>query len=119
MRITTECPHCGRVELGTDDLTVVVNPLQAAAWYVFDCRTCVRPVFKAAPSPVVNALARLDVTIWTVPAEIVERGEDDPAINLPAFGVDEILDAILWLRTHDHLDASDTTPSRRGSRTRL
>lgn len=97
-RITTECPQCGRVELGPDDLAVVVSPLEGSAWYVFDCRGCARQVFKPATSPVVTALSRLDVPVRLVPAEVLER--PDPGDG-PALGVDDLLDAMLWLRLHE------------------
>lgn len=99
-RITTECPDCGRVELGVDDVTLVVSPRQGIAWYLFDCLGCVRQVVKPASTPVVSALARLAIQLRTVPAEVVERGQSGEA-EAPLV-VDDLLDLILSLRSrHD------------------
>ena len=101
-RIATECPRCGRVELGGDEVTVVIDPQGRTAWYLFDCGGCARQVFKGASPPAVTALARLGVPVRIVPAEVLERG--DPDDGSAARRVDDLLDAILWLRTHECVD---------------
>jgi hypothetical protein len=101
-RIATECPRCGRVELGVDEVAVVVDLPARTAWYLFDCGGCARPVFKTASPPVVAALAKLGVPVRAVPVEVLERG--DPDDGPAALRVDDVLDTILWLRTHDYLD---------------
>lgn len=104
-RITTECPDCGRVELGVDDVTLVISPLEGLAWYLFDCLGCARRVVKAASNVVVSALSRLPIRISMVPAEVLER--DQPDDDRPPLGVDDLLDMMLWLRErHDLASAS-------------
>jgi hypothetical protein len=100
-RITTECPQCGPVPLGVEDVTLVVSPLEAVAWYLFDCASCARQVSKPASAPVITALGRVHVRVVTVPAEVLERAYD--VESEPALGVDALLDLMLSLRTHDHL----------------
>jgi len=97
-RITTGCPRCGRVELGTDEITLVVSPREDAAWYVFDCVGCAHRVVKTAPASVTTALTSVHVTLWTVPAEVLERVGPTEA---PPLGADDVLDALLWLRSAD------------------
>lgn len=100
-RITTECPQCGPVPLGVEDVTLVVSPLEALAWYVFDCASCGHQVSKPASDPVVTALSRVHVTVLTVPAEVLERTYD--VDSEPPLGVDHLLDMMLWLRANDAL----------------
>lgn len=93
-RLTAECPRCERVELGPDEITLVVSPLEDSAWYLFDCMGCVHRVVQPAPSSVVSALTRLHVAVSIVPAEVVERtrlSQDRPV------DIDDLLDALLWL----------------------
>jgi hypothetical protein len=102
-RITTECPECGRVELGSDDITLVVSPRQGTAWYLFDCLGCTRQVVAGASSAVVTALARLQIPIWILPSEMLERrGAEEGGRPL---AVDDLLDLMLSLRTDDDLAA--------------
>lgn len=95
VRITTDCPRCERVELGADDITLVVSPLEDNAWYMFDCMSCAHHVVKTASSSAVLALTSVHVALSIVPAEVVERtrlGKDRP------MDTDDLLDALLWLR---------------------
>lgn len=94
-RITTVCPTCGRVDLEVDDVTLVVSPREDSAWYLFDCRGCVRRVVKPAPTTVSLALGSVRVRVWTVPAEMLERVGPGEA---PTIGTDDLLDVILDLR---------------------
>jgi hypothetical protein len=116
-RITTECPECGRVELGSDELTLVVSPRQGIAWYLFDCLGCTRQVVATASNAVVTALSRLQVPVWMVPSEMVERRA--AAETARALGVDDLLDLMLSLRTHDDLAvlADGVTPPSTHTRT--
>ena len=100
MRITTDCPRCGRVELGADDVTLVVSPREGIAWYLFDCVGCVRQVVKAAATPVVAALSRVQIPVQMLPAEVLERDQDADG---PPLGVDDLLDLILLLRSRSHV----------------
>lgn len=94
-RITTGCPRCGRVELDADDVVLVRSPRENTAWYLFDCTGCAHRVVKPAPSSVALALSSVKVTAWTVPAEVLERVRAD---ERPPLGIDDLLDALLWLR---------------------
>lgn len=96
IRITTWCPQCGRVELGTDDITLVVSPFEDNAWYQFDCLGCVQRVVKPAPSAVVSALTRAHVAVSILPAEALERAQLGQDRSMT---VDDLLDALLWLRS--------------------
>jgi hypothetical protein len=98
-RITTGCPGCGRVELEVDEITLVVSPREENAWYLFDCLGCARQVVKPAPSTVAVALTSVRVRTWSVPAEVLERV--GPA-EAPPICADDVLDAVLWLRTGVH-----------------
>jgi hypothetical protein len=82
------------VALEVSDVTLVVSPREEAAWYVFDCTSCVRRVVKPAPSSVAVALSAVRTTVWTVPAEILERVEPH---ERPPIRVDDVLDARLLL----------------------
>jgi hypothetical protein len=124
-RITTACPSCGRVELDVDDVTLVVSPREDSAWYVFDCRGCVQRVVKPAPTSVAVALGSVRVTVWTVPAEMLERVRPGEA---PVIGTDDLLDVILDLRESVHTvgqaaggvielsEATNPSPDAAGSR---
>jgi hypothetical protein len=95
-RITTGCPRCGRVELAVEEITLVVSPREETAWYVFDCHGCAHRVVKPAPASVTTALTNVQVTQWTVPAEVLERVQPQ---DHPPLSADDLLDALLWLRT--------------------
>src|SRR5512143_103995 len=106
IRITAECPRCERVELGPDDITLVVNPWEDDAWYVFDCTSCAHQVVEQAPDPVVSVLTGAHVTVSVMPAEAVERNrvrQDRP------IDIDDLLDVLLWL----HLGSGPDSPPRR------
>jgi len=100
-RITSACPTCGRVDLEVDDVTLVVSPREDSAWYLFDCRGCVQRVVKPAPATVAVALGSVQVRVWTVPAEMLERVGPGEA---PTIGNDDLLDVILDLRGGDPRD---------------
>jgi hypothetical protein len=107
-RITTGCPRCGRVELDAEDVTLVRSPREDAAWYIFDCTGCAYRVVKPAPTSVALALTSVQVTAWTVPAEVLERVRPD---EQPPLGVDDLLDILLWLRTDPDPNALLRSPS--------
>lgn len=112
MRISARCPQCGRVELGRSDLSLVAMPPRAvgdasgrgecgAAWYVYDCTGCARQIVVDVPPTVVVALVSIGVPVWRIPAEVLERGSGGGA----PVGMDDVLDAMLWLRDADADDA--------------
>jgi len=102
-RVTTECPRCGRIKLSIEDITLVDGAQPGSAWYLFDCYGCAHRVVTAATSGIVAALTSANVRRWTVPAEVTERVV---AAQARPIGMDEVLDAVLWLR-----DAQDLTGS--------
>lgn len=106
-RITTGCPRCGRVELEIEDVTLVLNPREDTAWYLFDCVGCAHRVVKPAPTSVASALVSVKVTSWTVPAEALERVRPD---ERPPLGVDDLLDALLWLRAGPGVEPESPLP---------
>jgi hypothetical protein len=93
-RITTGCPRCGRVELDVDDVVLVISPREDTSWYFFDCRGCAHRIVKPAPTTVAVALTAVRTTVWTVPAEVLERVGPGEA---PPIAVDDLLDALLGL----------------------
>lgn len=114
MRITVGCPRCGRVEIGREEMTLVVSPWESASWYVFDCVGCAVRVVKTAAPSVAAALAAADVTVRTVPAEVVERSSGRA---LPPITVDEVLDDLLALGavTNPRSVAAGSPPARPGA----
>jgi hypothetical protein len=110
LRITTVCPRCGRVDLTGDEVTLVVDPHRRTACYLFDCVGCVRRVVKAVPGTVANAMSLLRISVWTVPAEVVEREQGLDAA--PPLTLDDLLDTMLWLRRHDDLSDAELPVNR-------
>jgi hypothetical protein len=80
------------VELAPSDIALVRSPREGLAWYLFDCTGCACRVVKDASGAVSVALMHVDVEVWTVPAEVLER---EPG---PRIGVDDVLDAVLALQ---------------------
>jgi hypothetical protein len=111
-RITTGCPRCGRVELDATDIVLVRSPRESTAWYLFDCTGCAHRVVKPAPQSVAAALTSVQVTSWTVPAEVLERVRPE---DRPPLGVDDLLDVLLWLRTSPDPFAWFRSPSQGGA----
>jgi hypothetical protein len=107
-RITTTCPWCGSVPLDPDDVMLVV-PDTGLGWYLFDCVGCGRQVVKDAPLAAVVALARAEIAIHPLPAEVTERLLDPPSPRLDA---DALLDAVLLLAGTDDLSALAAQPTR-------
>lgn len=107
-RITTGCPRCGRVELGSDEVVLVRSPRESTAWYIFDCIGCAHRVVKPAPPTVAMALLSVRVTSWTVPAEFLERARPD---EQPPIDIDDVLDVLLWLRTSPDPVSAFRSPS--------
>jgi hypothetical protein len=100
-RITTLCPQCGRVDLGVDDVTLVVSPLEGGGWMLFDCFGCAQRVVQPASKTVALTLSRLRIPLWVVPAEVVERGrsgDDEPSLT-----IDDALDLVLRLRACENV----------------
>ncbi len=89
--IAATCPRCGSVELEPDDLALVHSPREQLAWYRFDCRPCATPVVKSASLAVSLALMHVDVPVWTVPDEVLER------VPGAVITMDDVLDAVLAL----------------------
>jgi hypothetical protein len=90
--IAATCPRCGSVELEPGDIALVRSPREALAWYMFDCTGCASRVVKDASGAVSVALMHVDVTVWVVPAEVLER---EPGERI---AMDDVLDAVLALQ---------------------
>ena len=98
--IDAECPRCGLVELGRDQVWLVIASDPDASHYAFDCpgcRTCVR---HPADEAIIDVLAPLlPVETLDVPAEARE-GRSGAALT-----VDDLIDFCLAL------DALDAVPA--------
>ncbi len=90
--IDAQCPVCGDVELGPDQLWLVVTDIPERSHYGFHCPTCELQLTYHAGDAVVDILAPLVATeTLAVPAEVLEpRGG-------PALTVDDLLDLHLAL----------------------
>jgi hypothetical protein len=88
--IKAECPRCGAVRLGPDDVTVRVCLDDGAGAYRFRCPTCaVAAVHEASPAIcALLAEAGCEEEVWRLPAELEER----PHGPAPAFTPDDLLD---------------------------
>jgi predicted RNA-binding Zn-ribbon protein involved in translation (DUF1610 family) len=75
--IKGSCPDCGEVEMTDRDVTLLIcsnnTPL---SYYAFDCPSCSEQVRKPADDHVISLLmsggVRVQVQVWTVPAEALE-----------------------------------------------
>ncbi len=78
--IRTSCPTCGDVELGTDEVRVMMCSSTIEGSYVFRCPTCRVAVSKPADADVVDVLVTAGVTlsVWKLPKELEERHHGDP-----------------------------------------
>ncbi|HEY6798671.1 MAG TPA: hypothetical protein VI248_28670 [Kineosporiaceae bacterium] len=89
---------------------MVVSPWDPSgdmAWYVFDCVGCVERVVKRAERSAVSALTLAHAAVSIIPREVAERagsGEQAPLTT------DDLLDAMLWLRTCDEPGTAITGP---------
>ncbi len=97
--IRTTCPQCGVVSLKPEDVALVDSPREGLSWYSFDCTGCAHHVVKDAARAVSLALVHAKVTVWQMPAEVLER-EDGPVLD-----ADDLLDVVLTLRSTDNLAA--------------
>jgi hypothetical protein len=101
--IKAECPRCGAVRLGPDDVTVRTCAADGAGAYRFRCPTCSIAAYHHA-SPAICALLRqagCAEEVWHLPAELTERRKG------PALTPDDLLDFHLLLRRDDWADALD------------
>ena len=79
--VRAECPDCGDVSLGIDDLTVrTATDGVTQAEYRFLCPSCGRQVTRAAGERIVDLLlsAGAPSEVWTWPAELRERPGGPP-----------------------------------------
>jgi hypothetical protein len=100
--IKADCPECGVVRLGTEDVTVRVCADDGSGAYSFHCVGCGLAVSHPARQDVVELLTRAGCkhVEWRLPDELGEhRGG-------PSFTTDDLLDFHLLLRGdawHDEL----------------
>ncbi|MDQ1292219.1 MAG: hypothetical protein QG608_96, partial [Actinomycetota bacterium] len=64
---------------------------------------CGRLVRNEAVDWVWQALTRVGVLSWQVPSEVIERCRDRSLDGRPAIGTDDVLDAVLFLRSRSYL----------------
>lgn len=106
--IRANCPHCGDVQLRSQDLTVRVTSGHEHGSYTFICPSCSRAVAKDASKRIVDLLIStgVDVIVTKMPAELNEI-HTGAAIN-----ADDILDFHLMLQEDDWFeDLSRTVKS--------
>ena len=91
--IKATCPTCGDVELGRDQVQLVVHPLPERSYYGFTCDTCGNDVRKPAGEEVVRLLTLGGVIAERVqvPAEALEEHSGPPLT------ADDVLDFTAWL----------------------
>lgn len=96
-RIKAECPRCGAVRLGPDQVTVRICVDDGTGAYRFRCPTCSTAALHEA-SPAICRLLRdagCALEHWSLPAELEERPLG------PSFTTDDLLDFHLLLRRDD------------------
>ncbi len=78
--IRTSCPTCGDVELGTDEVQVMMCSSTVEGSYVFKCPSCELAVSKRADADVVDVLVTAGVRLWVwqLPAELDEQHHGPP-----------------------------------------
>ena len=105
--LDAECPRCGLVELGGDQVWLVLASETARSHYAFACPGCEQVVRHHADADIVAVLAPLlAVETLDVPAEALEvRGG-------PALTTDDLIDFCLALDSLDTLDTSQPAPAR-------
>ena len=98
--VRATCPECGDVELGLEDVTVVLFAALPEGSYAFQCPECRGAIAKPAQSRVIelllNAGARL--TLCDLPAEL-----DEPRHGA-AISYDDVLDFHFQLQRDDWFD---------------
>jgi hypothetical protein len=95
--IRTSCPTCGDVELGTDEVRVMMCASTIQGSYVFRCPTCELAVSKPADADVVDVLvtAGVRLSVWNLPKELEEHHHGDP------ISYDDLLDFHFRLQSED------------------
>ncbi len=101
--IRTSCPTCGDVELGTDEVRVMMCSSTAEGSYVFRCPTCRLAVSKPADANVVDVLVTAGVSLWAwkLPQELEERHHGEP------ISYDDLLDFHFRLESEDWVGELD------------
>lgn len=100
--IKASCPSCGDVQLGPEQVRLVVCTVKDWSYYAFTCTTCREEVRKPAGDDVVKLLKTGGVVAeaWSVPAEVLEERAGPPV------AWDDVLDFALWLDQADHVAAA-------------
>ena len=90
--IDVDCPHCGDVALGTDQVWLVLADAPGRSRYSFHCPSCSTLVSHVPSAAAVQVLVNLvAVEELAVPAEALERHD------APPLTVDDLLDLMLAL----------------------
>jgi len=78
--VRAQCPVCGDVQLGINDLTVRVHDDDTAGDYRFRCPECAQMVTRPASSRIVDLLMSAGAAEerWSWPAELAERPSGPP-----------------------------------------
>jgi hypothetical protein len=98
--IKADCPGCGVVRLGPQDLTVRVCSGDGSGAYTFGCAECGAAVSHAASRDVCELLVSAGVrqVEWHWPDELADRGSG------PALTTDDLLDFHLLVQRDQDCD---------------
>jgi hypothetical protein len=99
--VRAQCPTCGDVKLGIDDLTVrVCVDDSTPSAYRFQCPICDETVHRSASARIVDLLVSAGATheLWRWPAELAERPEGPPLTP------DDLLDLHVLLANESWFD---------------
>ncbi len=90
--IAATCPACGDLDLGADQLWLVLSGVPGRDHYAFHCRGCGRLVRRTASPHTVRVLQQMvAVEEIAIPAEALERRE------APPLTIDDLIDLMLAL----------------------
>jgi predicted RNA-binding Zn-ribbon protein involved in translation (DUF1610 family) len=101
--IRTTCPRCGEVDMGPEDILLLVARGGREGTYRFTCPTCMDAVEKRADRKIVALLVSAGVDVAgrggtatdELIADLPEGGPEDPRGTLPAapaFTIDDLID---------------------------
>ena len=73
------CPTCGLVDIGVDDVTILIGALGSSLRYAYDCPDCCERI-EIAPNPaVLNVLADIGAAVAMSPGSPVSSASAVPS----------------------------------------
>lgn len=72
--ITVACDRCGKIEITSDDIGLMVCENAPRSYYTFDCPACHKLIRRDADDCVISLLMSggVEAVTWLVPAEAIE-----------------------------------------------